>query len=133
LRRPEAMMKGFPYKLTALAREKSKFTDKRTGADVFKALAVYQDFGMVFYTYMPWQFDNKPDEYFDKINKDILAEKDIRVVFYGKIGQSVEIELLLDGQGTEMICLRYNNQFSIGSAYLSMFSFQLLTKINLKE
>lgn len=90
-RRPEALVKGKEYKLTYVAREKSQY-QSRSNEDVYKLIAVYRDFGMLFHTYLPYVFDKKTDEDVAKYNSSINAKKNVRIVYYGKISRCLEID-----------------------------------------
>lgn len=96
-RRAEALITGRPYKLSYVAREKSKFPNK-TGQNVFKVIAVFYDFGMKFHTYLPYEFDKKTEEDVIDYNK-IKAGQTVSVVYYGKISRCHQVEILEDGEG----------------------------------
>lgn len=84
MRRPDAMSRGVEYSLLAIAKEKSKYPDRRTGEAVFKSVAVYKDFDMTFYTYLPYQYDNKADSFYLGHNRDIKGGKKLRVFYLPK-------------------------------------------------
>lgn len=96
MRRPEAMVKGTPYHRSCKRDE--QICQQKDWRGRVQDIS-HEDFQMVFYTYMPYQYDNKDDAYFAAKNKDIKNGKNLRVVFYGKIAGSVGLELLEDGQG----------------------------------
>lgn len=97
-RKPDALLRGKAYKVTEFVAEKSKFPDK-DGNPIIKTIALYTDFRVKFYTYLPKEFDNQTEEQLDKLNNSIKSGKNVRIVFYGKIGVSNEMEILTEGQG----------------------------------
>lgn len=97
-RRAEALVKGKEYKLTFVAQEKSKFLS-RTNEEVYKTIAVYKDFGMLFHTSLPYEFDKNTEQDVAQYNNNIKANKNIRLVYYGKISRCLQIEILQDGEG----------------------------------
>ncbi|KAE8745529.1 hypothetical protein FOCC_FOCC007792 [Frankliniella occidentalis] len=99
LRNAKTMIRGQEYKVDFLYQEKSKFPDAITGEIAIKTIAVFKDLEtFVFYVYLCKDYDNKEPEFVNQLNSDINEGKNIRVVYYGSIGNYNVTKLLLDGE-----------------------------------
>ena len=77
-RKLESLITGKAYSVTSFVKEKSKFPSKNN-EPVFKTVALYTDFRVKFYTYLPKDFDGLNDEDIKKYNNDMKNGRNIRI------------------------------------------------------
>ncbi|XP_052123550.1 uncharacterized protein LOC127749447 [Frankliniella occidentalis] len=97
-RNASQLVPGKEYKIKYVYQELSRFTNFVTKNYDMKTICVYEDLDLLFYTYLCKDYDNKTAGQIKEYNDNIKAGHNIRLIYYGSVGNYNMTRLLTHGQ-----------------------------------